>query len=232
MQLPGASSVTWLRRVPVRVTGGGAAQICLRLAIGAFSAAAIALAVGATSARVDAHEGHDSHQDHRKSDAQPATTRKLVEYAVPSTPMTRHDDIAVDIADELRSAQPVFLNFIYTSCTSVCPLMSQTFAGLQEELGTRAASVKMISVSIDPEQDTPARLADYARALNAGSAWRFYTGSVEASIQLQKSFDVYTPDKMSHAVTTFFREAPGRPWLRIDGFVSPDELVVLARKAR
>lgn len=55
---------------------------------------------------------------------------------------------------------------------------------------------------------------------------------MEASVKLQTSFEVYSPDKMSHAVTTFFGDAPGRPWLRIDGFVSPDELVVLARKAR
>jgi protein SCO1/2 len=81
-----------------------------------------------------------------------------------------------------------------------------------------------VSISIDPEQDTPARLREYAGRFHAGPAWHHYTGTVEASIALQRAFDAYRGDKMSHVPVTFLRAAPGRPWVRIDGFASSAEL--------
>ena len=87
----------------------------------------------------------------------------------------------------------------------------------------------MISISIDPEEDTPARLSEYAKRFNAGSQWRFYTGSVEASIAAQRAFDVYRGDKMSHSPVTLYRAAPGQPWLRLDGFATPDSLIAEVR---
>jgi protein SCO1/2 len=83
----------------------------------------------------------------------------------------------------------------------------------------------MVSISIDPEQDTPATLKKYAQKYKAKSQWNFYTGSVAASVEAQKAFDAYRGDKMNHVPVTYLRAAPDKPWLRIDGFVSPDELL-------
>ena len=82
-----------------------------------------------------------------------------------------------------------------------------------------------MSISIDPEQDTPARLVEYARRFHAGREWQHYTGTLDASIAAQRAFDVYRGGKMSHGVVTLMRAAPGKPWLRIEGFVTPDDLV-------
>jgi len=67
--------------------------------------------------------------------------------------------------------------------------MSQTFAEVQRKLGDEP--VHLISVSIDPEQDTPARLCEYARKFSAGPHWTFYAGTLEASIAAQKAFGAY-----------------------------------------
>ena len=83
----------------------------------------------------------------------------------------------------------------------------------------------MISISIDPEEDTPKRLAEYAKRFDAGQQWRFYTGSTQASVTVQKAFQAYFGDKMHHRPVTFMRAAPGQPWLRLDGFASPDDLL-------
>jgi protein SCO1/2 len=83
----------------------------------------------------------------------------------------------------------------------------------------------MVSVSIDPEQDTPASLKKYAKKYKAKSQWNFYTGTVAASIEAQKAFGAYRGDKMNHVPATYLRVASGQPWLRIDGFASPDELL-------
>jgi protein SCO1/2 len=82
-----------------------------------------------------------------------------------------------------------------------------------------------MSISIDPEEDTPARLREYARKFHAGPEWQHYTGTVEASLAAQRAFNVWSGDKMSHAPVTLVRAAPGKPWLRIEGFVTPDELL-------
>jgi len=119
----------------------------------------------------------------------------------------------------------VLLNFIFTTCSSICPLTSRTLEEFQQKLGREAAKVHMVSISIDPEQDTPARLTEYARKFHAGPEWQYYTGTVAASIAAQKAFDVYRGEKMSHTPVTLLRSTPGKPWLRIEGFITPDELV-------
>lgn len=83
----------------------------------------------------------------------------------------------------------------------------------------------MVSISIDPEYDTPARLRTYARKFHAGPQWSYYTGTMEASIAMQKAFDVYRGDKMNHSPVTFLRVGAGSPWLRLDGFATPDLLL-------
>jgi protein SCO1/2 len=82
-----------------------------------------------------------------------------------------------------------------------------------------------MSISTDPEQDTPARLREYAHKFGAGPGWQHYTGSLPASLATQRAFDVYRGDKMSHTPVTLMRAAHGKSWRRIDGFVRPDELL-------
>jgi protein SCO1/2 len=124
----------------------------------------------------------------------------------------------------------VVLNFIFTTCSSICPLMSQTFAQFDRQLGAERSRVHLMSISVDPEEDTPARLREYARKFHAGPEWQHYTGTVEASLAAQRAFNVWRGDKMSHTPITLLRAAPGRPWVRIDGFVTPSELVRLYRQ--
>jgi protein SCO1 len=96
---------------------------------------------------------------------------------------------------------------------------------VQERLGPRRGQVQMVSVSIDPEHDTPARLRQYAARFGAGSQWRFHTGSAESVDAVQRAFNVYRPDKMGHTPVTFVRPRASRQWVRLDGYATPDELI-------
>ena len=159
--------------------------------------------------------------------ASEATTvsRSNVTYETPAVTLVREDGKRVSLPRELDDGRPVLLNFIFTTCSSICPLMSRTLEEFQRKLGPGAARVHLMSISIDPEQDTPARLTEYARKFHAGPEWQYYTGTLAASIAAQRAFDVYRGEKMSHTPVTLMRSAPGKPWLRIEGFVTPDELV-------
>jgi protein SCO1/2 len=146
-------------------------------------------------------------------------------YRVPAVSLVRQTGETVSLEEEINDGRPVVLNFIFTSCGAICPLMTQTLASFQHLLGPEATRVHIMSISIDPEEDTPARLRDYAREFHAQPGWTFYTGTSEASIAAQKAFNMYRGDKMSHSAVTLMRVAPGASWKRVDGFASPEQLL-------
>jgi protein SCO1 len=187
---------------------------------------ALCLVLGASSVGADENAAADPHaHHHHMMQAPPTVVRSTTNYTAPDITLVRSDGASVSFAHELDDGRPVLLDFIYTTCTTICPVMTQTFAEVQKRLGADAAKVKMVSVSIDPEEDTPARLTEYAKRYQAGTQWTFYTGTVEASIAAQRAFDAYRGDKMNHAPVTFFRGAPGQPWVRLDGFVTPEAVL-------
>nr|WP_322025390.1 SCO family protein [Burkholderia sp. BCC1977] len=159
----------------------------------------------------------------------PGTVHTMVRYVVPPVQLVRDDGQAVSLAKELDDGRPVILTFIYTSCTTICPMISQTLEQLQGELGADRDKVHIMSISIDPEADTPERLRTYAARFGAGPEWQHYTGTVDASVAAQHAFNVFRGDKMNHTPVTFVRAAPGQPWLRIDGFATPTELLAAYR---
>jgi len=186
-----------------------------------FAAFAAVAGAGASDAGADAR----AYASHHLAVQADALKRALVDYRVPELRLVRDDGKPVDLAAELDDGQAVYIDFIYTTCTAICPVTSATFAALQDKLGRDRDKVHLVSISIDPEEDTPRRLAQFREKYGAGPQWRCYTGTAEASVATQRAFGVFTGDKMGHTPVTLFRAAPGRQWVRLDGFATPDELL-------
>jgi protein SCO1/2 len=167
----------------------------------------------------------DEHAHHHHHHVIPETKRSTVAYQVPDVKLVRDDGRTVSLPAELGDGRPVVLAFIYTSCTTVCPLTSQTLSELQTKLGAARDKVHIVSISIDPEQDTPTVLREYAQRFGAGPEWQHYTGTLAASQAAQRAFDVYRGNKMDHSPATLVRAAPGDAWVRIDGFATADQLL-------
>jgi protein SCO1/2 len=130
------------------------------------------------------------------------------------------------LLSELNQGKPVMVNFIFTTCPTICPVLSATFASFQQQLSAEElADIRMVSISIDPEHDTPVRLREYAAMFNACPSWRFYTGSLEAIVAVQKAFEAYRGSKMNHAPLAFMRAGPGESWLRLEGFPKSSEML-------
>jgi cytochrome oxidase Cu insertion factor (SCO1/SenC/PrrC family) len=188
-------------------------------------AAALLLAIGSVA------RAHERPGDAPAAPATPnAHLSSAQQYTVPAVRLVRDDGRVVSLPEELNDGRPVVLNFIFTTCSSFCPLMSQTFAEFDGKLGADRARVHLMSISTDPEEDTPPRLREYAHKFHAGPEWQHYTGTVEASLAAQRAFNAFRGDKMSHTPLTLLRAAPGQPWLRIEGFVTPTELLKLYRQ--
>ena len=169
-------------------------------------------------------EEPDPHAAHRAAMAQ-QLKRSEATYSLPAVSMVREDGHVVGIQEAIDDGRPVFVNFIYTTCTTICPLSSQVFSQLQARLGADRDKVHLVSISIDPEQDTPARLREYAERFHAGSNWNHYPGTTQASVTVQRAFDAYRGDKMNHTALTLWRPAHAKTWVRLDGFASADTLL-------
>lgn len=187
---------------------------CLGLAAAALLRPDLALA------HADAHAGHQ---------VDSGVQRKEADYRVPGVDLVRDDGRRVPFVSELAGDRLVMLNFVFTTCTAICPVTSQIFAEAQARLMPLANRLQMLSVSIDPEQDTPARLREYAKRFGAGPQWRHYTGSPDASVVVQKAFDAWRGDKMNHQPLTLLRAPAATRWVRLEGFVSPTQLAAEAR---
>lgn len=176
--------------------------------------AALLLASGACCAR----QAADPHAAHRMpAAAAEQVKRSSADYRLEGLRLLRSDERAVSLDDELRHDGPLVLDFVFTTCTAVCPILSRTFAELQAR-SDPARPLRLVSISIDPQNDTPAVLRSYARQFGAGKQWRFYTGTVAQSVAVQRAFDVWRGNKMNHVPVTFVRPGRGQPWVRLEGY--------------
>lgn len=182
--------------------------------------------MGNHGSTMDANMGdHSQHMQMLNSMGSEDYRRSIEGYTLPAIQLVDMHGKSISLDEILNTDEPLIVNFIYTSCTTICPIMSATFSQAQKQMGETAKSVKWVSISIDPEYDTPARLRKYAERYNAGSNWQFITGDVERIVALQKAFAVYYGSKMNHKPVTLLRAGRDQPWVRLDGFTSAAELV-------
>jgi protein SCO1 len=176
------------------------------------------------SAPALAHGG----QDHAAMAAAAGTEgykRSLRTYAaIPDVVLIDANAKPVRLRELLATGDPVMVNFIFTTCTTICPVMTQVFADARARLGGEAKSLRMVSISIDPENDTPAQLKAYSKKFGADARWTFLTGRIEDINNVQRAFDIYSNDKMTHTPLTLIHQPRSTTWVRIDGFANPGQL--------
>lgn len=189
-----------------------------------FLALPLVLGLAGLPLRSRAAENHEHHHHHHDA-MQQRVQRTLASYPVPNVVLTDSEGRPVPLRPLLDGDEPVMLNFIFTTCTAICPVMSSTFSKVQSRIDGLGKPVRLVSISIDPEHDTPARLRDYGRQFEAGPRWTMLTGRLEDCVAVQKAFDAYRGDKMNHDPATYLRMGRGAPWLRLEGFASADDLL-------
>lgn len=129
----------------------------------------------------------------------------------------------------LVQGRVVAVNFVFTSCTTICPVMGATFAQVQKLLGRRD-DIALISISIDPRTDTPARLAAWGKKVGAKPGWTLVTGDPDDINTLLKAMGVFTPDKNDHGPIIVVGDDRTATWQRINGFAAPQAIVNELRK--
>jgi protein SCO1 len=141
-------------------------------------------------------------------------------YVVPDVVLVNQDGAKVHLRKLMETDKPVIMDFIFGTCTTICPVLSVTFVNLQRKLGPDARNVRFVSISIDPENDTPEVMKTYLKKYRAKPGWDFLTGSRHDIDQVMLAFAAYVPDKMSHMPLTFIRSPKDGQWVRLFGIMS------------
>jgi len=193
-----------------------------------LAAAGIALAALSASAQENATD--DPHAAHRAMMAQASNGSLRIDHAAYEIPdVVLHDEQGrpVKVRELLSGDRPVAVNFIFTSCTTICPVMTATFLQLQHELADQPNKPLFVSISIDPDFDTSSTLNAYAKRF--GADWTFLTGDRADVLSVLQSFAAWRGSKTNHAAITLFRGAQGGHWIRVEGLASAQQLAEVWR---
>lgn len=185
----------------------------------AFSLALVAVPVGSAYGH-----GDESHESGKQGVV--AANDASSEIDLHDLELTDVEGKPVRFVSDALADRIVAIDFVYTSCTTVCPAISSVFSLVQEELGDRAGKdVWLISMSIEPVRDTPRRLAGYAKKFDSGKGWIWLTGEKHNVDQVLNGLDAYTADIVSHPPMLVIGDAKRGVWRRLFGFPTPEDII-------
>ncbi len=151
--------------------------------------------------------------------------RSIENVAIPDVVLVNQQGEKVRLKSLLETDQPVLVDFIYATCTTICPILSAGFANFQRELGPETKNVRLVSITIDPENDTPAAMKEYLERYQAQPGWDFLTGSRQDVDRVMKAFNAYFRSKMDHQPLSFIRSQEDGKWIRLYGLMSSSDLM-------
>ncbi len=157
--------------------------------------------------------------------------RTVENYTVPDVVLVDQDGKKVRLKDLLQSDKPVIVEFIFGTCTTICPILSAGFTNLQHKLGPDTRKVRLVSISIDPENDTPRVMKEYLKRYQSKPGWEFLTGTRSDIDKTMLAFDAFVSNKMFHKPITLIRLPDSGKWIRIYGLMSTSEFMEECRKA-
>lgn len=151
--------------------------------------------------------------------------RSVEKYNLPDVILYNQDGKKVRLQSLINSEVPVIVDFIYGTCTTICPVLSAGYVNLQRRLDIGSQKVRLVSITIDPENDSPKVLKEYLKRYRAKPGWDFLTGSRTDIDTVMRSFNAYIPDKMSHYPINLIRMPKSGSWVRLFGLMSTKEFM-------
>ena len=147
---------------------------------------------------------------------------------LPNVVVQTQDGSRVRFYDDLIKGKVVLINFMFTSCTTQCPLTTANLVKVEEALGERLGrDVRMISVTVDPSVDTPTVLEKYSRRYHTKPGWYFVTGSRKDIDLIRRRLGGLdnTGDKTQHTgILVYGKEATGQ-WAATPAMAQPKAIV-------
>jgi protein SCO1/2 len=163
--------------------------------------------------------------------------RELIQRRhLPNVELTTQDGKRVRFYDDLVKDRRVVIQFMFTRCKDICPVITHHLAEVQELLGGRVGGdIFFYSISLSPEEDTPKELRAFAKEHGAGPGWTFLTGKPEDILHLRRSLGFYLDDpkqdadRNNHSGMIVVGTEPLMRWAMCEGGAKPEWIATVIR---
>lgn len=173
---------------------------------------------------VYAEDAHDPHAHHRHAAKESKMAMADINVPAGLAMLNQYGD-SVDLREDVIGNKVVVIGFVYTTCTTVCPVVSAVFSMVRDRLHDKMGKdVELIMITVDPARDTPHRLLSYSKKYNADSGWSWLTGDKKTVDKALSAFGAYTPSFEDHPAMVLIGNASNSEWYRYFGFPSPEDI--------
>ena len=175
---------------------------------------------------IEAPAAHDAHHHAAPAEAKPKAARVTLH----DLQLADVDGQTIRFKSEAVGNRIVVVGFIYTSCTTICPVTSAVFADVQQRLiktlGERFGhEAKLITLTVDPATDTSERLKAYAANFASAAGWLWLTGEKPQVDRVLTGLGAYAADFTRHSGAVLVGDARTGDWMRFYGIPNPTDIV-------
>jgi len=150
----------------------------------------------------------------------PVTQIKLV---VPDVTVVNQSGEKVRFNSDVIDNRVAVVSSFFTSCTAFCPLTQERLSRLAKELGDRMGKdVVFVSISVDPQRDTPPQMKVWGEKFHIGHGWALVSGKKDGIEVLLKSFGLYVDMQRHQSALIIGNQRQG--WVRVSSWASPARL--------
>ena len=171
-----------------------------------------------------------------KAETKPETTpatESVSSMKIPDAEVYDQSGKQLNFYSDLVKDKVVAINFVFTTCTAICPSLAATFRRVQQEATARGLQVQLISISVDPTTDTPERLQDFAAKFKAEPGWTFVTGEKSRVDSVLQALGAAVVNRNDHTPMILIGNEASNYWTRAYGLTSPTKIVdILAEAAQ
>jgi protein SCO1 len=184
------------------------------------------------ASKVDPKSASDSSGANPRGERASGAANGALSLRIPDTQVYDQNGQRLRFYSDLIKGKTVAINFVFTSCATICPPLTATFRRVQQELGDRVGrDVQLISVSVDPTTDVPERLKSFASKFNAGPGWTFVTGNKPEIDLLLRALGAYVGDKNDHTPMILIGNDKAGYWTRAYGLSKAKEIAQIVNEA-
>ena len=175
------------------------------------------------------HKSGQGHQAHlAKTGEADSDDNMNVDIQLHDLELVDQDGKRLKFKSEVIADKLVAMTFIFTSCTTICPVYNAIFTRLQPMLGERLGrEVILVTMTVDPATDVPGRMKKAAIKYQAQPGWYYLTGKKQNVDQVLKGLDAYFPDFTEHPPMALVGDGKTNTWKRFNGFPKPEQLLAM-----
>ncbi|MBR0848848.1 SCO family protein [Bradyrhizobium diazoefficiens] len=171
-------------------------------------------------------EAHDHHHHMAEVSTQQVRLRQI-----PDLSLTDQDGHQVRFLTDVLRQRPAIISFIYTRCTTTCPLVGATVATVTEKLHAPPEKLAIVSISIDPDYDTPDRLLEWRKLYGDIPQWTLLTGPKREINQLLRAFGAYSSNLEDHSEILLIGPDASGQWIRMSSLEAWENVAAQVRAA-